>query len=143
MGHLYEINISDTIDDIFDENGCISIPNNFTTDTKRKRIKNSTFSYKDSNEYRILIQNFSSGVRLKELCSVAIVLCKIVSGIKEPNRDEKRNLSLLIEWYHNNWSLVYPMLPFINLRDENNEIINGEREINEMRPRKKRLNGNI
>lgn len=122
-----------------DENICLSdrifcpqinnIPNGFSR--KRKIVKNS-FSYKNSEEYRVLIQTFSSGATLKELCSIAIILTKINPEIKEPCRDAKRNFPLLMEWYHYNWCLIYPILPFIQLRDENKNVINGERELYEM-----------
>lgn len=102
----------------------------------RKKIKESAISYENSNEYRVLIQNFSSGVTLRELCSIAIILSTYVPGVKMPNRDEKRNYPLLIEWYCNNWELVCPMLPYINILDANKEIINGERELMDMRSKK-------
>ena len=94
--------------------------------------KKNSFSYKSSEEYRILVQTFSTGGTLKELCSIAIILTKINPEIKEPCRNAKRNFPLLMEWYHFNWCLIYPILPYIQLRDENKNVIDGERELFEM-----------
>lgn len=72
---------------------------------------------------------FSSGVRLHELNSIATIVSSLLSGVKEPNRDTKRSFPLLIQWFHDNWEQVYPMLSCIQLRDENNQVIDGRREI--------------
>lgn len=121
--------------------------NNFACKNKDKKgkisLKKSAFSYENSVEYRVLIQTFSSGARLKELASIAIIISKIIPDIKEPSRDEKRNFPLLIGWYHDNWELVYPILPFINLRDENNEIIDGKRELMDMKSNSKKYMNNV
>lgn len=95
----------------------------------KRKINNFTSSYENTIEYATLIQRFSSGVRLHELNSIATILSSILSGVKEPSRDEKRSFPLLIEWFHNNWELISPVLPCIQLRDENNQIIDGRREI--------------
>lgn len=106
-----------------------------TTDTpafstnNRKKKNNYTSSYENSIEYRTLIQMFSSGVRLHELNSIATILSSLLSGVKEPNRDTKRSFPLLIQWFHANWELILPVLPCIQLRDENNQVIDGRREI--------------
>lgn len=97
---------------------------------KKKKIS-YTSSYENSFEYRTLIQMFSSGVRLHELNSIATILSSLLSGVKEPNRDTKRSLPLLIQWFHDNWDQISPILPCIQLRDENNQVIDGKREIYE------------
>ena len=120
------------------ESECCSFMSNFCSDfnapktKKASKSQNTAFPYEASIEYRTLIQTFSSGVTLRELKSIALIICQISPKIKEPNRNEKRNYPLLIEWFSRNWDLVSPLLPFIKLRDENNEIIDGQRELNEM-----------
>lgn len=97
---------------------------------KSEKYKNKNdFSYKNSIEYKTLIQRYSSGVRLPELCSLAKILSSILLGVLEPTRDEKRSFQLLINWYHKYWDLIVPVLPFLQLRDENNQIIDGRREL--------------
>lgn len=95
----------------------------------KKKKKNNNFSYHNSVEYKTLIQRYSSGVRLPELCSLAKILSSILFGIIEPSREERRSFPLLIEWYHNYWSLIEPVLPYIQFRDENNQVIDGRREL--------------
>lgn len=96
---------------------------------QKKKKNNTNFSFENSIEYRTLLQKFSSGVRLPELCSVAKILCTILSGLIEPSRDQKRSFPLLIEWYHNYWDLISPVLPLIQLRDEKDQVIDGRREL--------------
>lgn len=106
--------------------------NNISNKKKYNKDKNSSFLFQTSNVYRALIQKFSSGVTLRELTSIAIIICQINPEIKGPNRNEKRNYNLLINWFSANWEYLSPLLPLIELRDENNEVINGQRELNEM-----------
>lgn len=97
----------------------------------KKRKISYTSSYENSFEYRTLIRMFSSGVRLHELNSIATILSSLLSSVKEPSRDTKRSFPLLIQWFHDNWDLIYPVLPCIQLRDENDQVIDGKREIYE------------
>lgn len=86
-------------------------------------------SYKDSLAYKLLLKKFSSGVTLPELFSIATVISSnILSGINKPGRNEQRSLPLLIKWYEKNWDLVYPILPFVQLRDKDDKIICERRE---------------
>ncbi|OHT01664.1 hypothetical protein TRFO_31447 [Tritrichomonas foetus] len=66
---------------------------------------------------------YSSGVRLHELRSIAEILCQIVTTMKPPNREMKRSFPQLIGWYRSNWTTVSPLLPLIQLRDENGQVI--------------------
>lgn len=130
-----DVNVYSNIDEkicLSDRMFCPPINNISNGISRKRKMVKSSFSYKNSEEYRILIQTFSSGATLKELCSIAIILTRINPEIKEPCRDAKRNFPLLMEWYHYNWCLIYPILPFIQLRDENMNVINGERELLEM-----------
>lgn len=145
------INISkDTENTILEFGECSNLNNTFTESffstsgekvpVKRRsnKTKSSIFSYESSDMYRIIIQSFSSGVTLRELTSIAVIICKIVPKISEPSRMEKRCFNLLIEWFASNWELISPVLPFIHLCDENKKVINGERELIEMHTHSKK-----
>lgn len=99
----------------------------FNTSIQQKK-RQSSFSYKNSNEFKTLIQKFGSGVRLPELISVAQILSLLSRSIPEPNREEKRSFQGLIGWFHTNWEIIEPLLPLVHLRDEYNQIIDGRRE---------------
>jgi hypothetical protein len=73
-------------------------------------------------------QQFSSGVRQRELLSVANVLCTIIETLPLPTRSEKRSYPLLLRWFEVHWALIEPWLPLFSLRDEHGKIINFERE---------------
>ncbi|KAK8898357.1 hypothetical protein M9Y10_000642 [Tritrichomonas musculus] len=88
----------------------------------------ATFYYKNSVEYFTLKQKFGEGVRHPELCSIAQILSLMSDKITVPSRDEKRSFQGLLGWFHKNWEFVLPFFPFIHLRDENNQIIDGRRE---------------
>lgn len=78
------------------------------------------------------MQQFSSGVRLQELTSIAYILTSIIPLLNSPNRNEKRSYTALLTWFYNNWNMINPILPMIQLRDENNQIINYRREMIDM-----------
>lgn len=80
--------------------------------------------------WSILKWHFSSGIRLKELASISIILSSLIK-IPQPSRDERRSFPLLLNWYSANWILIEPLLPMINLRDSKDQIINGTRELYE------------
>ena len=72
--------------------------------------------------------HFSSGVCLYELKSISTILTSIFK-VPKPSRDQKRNSVLLLEWFIENWRYIEPVLPLIHLRDENNVVIDGTREM--------------
>lgn len=78
------------------------------------------------------MQQFSSGVRLQELASVALILSSIIPLLPSPDRNEKRSYTALLGWFYKFWDMICPILPMIQLRDENYSVINGRREILEM-----------
>ena len=81
-----------------------------------------------TEEFRVLQVKFSSGVTLRELTSIARIL-SLLAGIPEPPRTCKRSFPNLIKWFIANWQRVSPFLPCVQLRDDNNEIIDGRREL--------------
>jgi hypothetical protein len=80
-----------------------------------------------SDEFRILQARFSSGLRLRELRSLALVFASIAE-IAPPDRDTKRGYVPLIKYFRANWAVLSPFLPFVQLRDENDFPIDGRRE---------------
>jgi hypothetical protein len=86
--------------------------------------------YLDCDEFKFLRAKFSSGVCLRELRSIAVVLSQL-TGLLEPNRDIKRSYVLLIKWFKNHWNQILPWLPLIQLRDGEDRPIDGRREISE------------
>lgn len=117
-------------------NFCNSFGNNRSNEDMFKKCANKlgddVFSYEKSDEYRILVQTFSSGATLKEYVSIATILSTLLPQVKEPSRTEKRSFVLLMKWFKENWELIFPVLPFIQLRDENKKVIDGQRELYEM-----------
>jgi hypothetical protein len=81
-----------------------------------------------TEEFQALQAMFSSGVTLKELRSIGIVAASH-TNIKPPPRTCKRTLPSMVQWFRENWSTIGPLLPFIQLRDENNIPIDGQREL--------------
>jgi hypothetical protein len=78
-------------------------------------------------EYQFFRGKFSSGVTIRELCSIA----KLAAGlakIKPPPRDAKRNWPNLMHWLIERWSIVYPWLAVMNLLDSDGRAIDGYRE---------------
>jgi hypothetical protein len=84
----------------------------------------------DCDEFKFLRAKFSSGVCLRELRSIAVVLSQL-TGLLEPNRDIKRSYVLLIKWFKDHWNQILPWLPLIQLRDGEDRPIDGRREISE------------
>jgi hypothetical protein len=89
----------------------------------------------ESQEFRILQAKFSTGARLRELNSIAIVLATLAQ-VRPPGREEKRHFPKLIEWYKCSWPDITPWLPFVTLRDALDIPIDGNRELAEFRLKK-------
>lgn len=104
---------------------CISLCSN-----SRKKKKQTIDCPDQSRVWTILKWHFSSGIRLKELASISIILSSIIK-IQQPTRDERRSFPLLLNWFSLNWMLIEPLLPIINLRDSSDQIIDGRRELYE------------
>jgi hypothetical protein len=66
--------------------------------------------YLNCDEFKFLRAKFSSGLCLRELRSLAILISHF-TGILEPNRDIKRSYVLLIKWFKEHWDLILPWLP--------------------------------
>jgi hypothetical protein len=91
-------------------------------------IATSSSDWLFTEEFQILRVLFSSGVTLKELRSIGIIAAELIE-IDPPPRTVKRRLPFMVQWFRDNWSSLGPILPFIQLRDQNGVPINGRREV--------------
>jgi hypothetical protein len=82
-------------------------------------------------EVQVLQAKFSSGVRLRDLRSIALVICTLAK-IEPPGRDAKRQLGLMLAWFRGNWEVVSSWLPFVHLCDDGGRPIDGQREFVEI-----------
>jgi hypothetical protein len=86
------------------------------------------YNYADSPTWVLIRQQFSSGVRQRELVSVDHVLCSLAPTLPLLTRSERRSYPLLLRWFEQNWSQIAPYFSGIHLRDSDGEIIIFERE---------------
>jgi hypothetical protein len=73
---------------------------------------------------------FSTGLRLCELRSIALVVAQI-AGIPPPPRSIRRLYSLLVSFFTDHWGAVLPILPILELLDGDHRPIHGRREMSE------------
>jgi hypothetical protein len=83
--------------------------------------------YLASDVYKALQFQFSSGVRLHELVSIAQVVASL-AGCTPPTKKEKRSYLLMVKWFHDRWAKIGPWIPVTNLRDEGQVPITARRE---------------
>jgi hypothetical protein len=53
----------------------------------------------------------------------------MLSGIQKPQRDVRRSFPRLMEWFEENWARIAPVLSLVALRDANDRVIDGRREL--------------
>jgi hypothetical protein len=97
-------------------------------------VPNTTAAQDDMacEEFRVLMGKFSSGITLRELSTVA-ELISALADIQPPSRDAKRSFRLMIGWFRARWAAVSRWLPLVHLRDEEDRVIDGTRELAEKR----------
>lgn len=64
---------------------------------------------------------FGPGVTLKELLSIARIVC-LKTGLHLKRKDQRTSKDVIL-WFARNWSLALPTLEKIHLLDENKNII--------------------
>jgi hypothetical protein len=91
------------------------------------------FNWKNSRAWVFIANQFGTGVRHKELCSIARVLIKCfqLPGI---SRNEYRSCPVLIKWFEKNWESIEPILPLIQLLDVEQRPIDSVRQTKEEIP---------
>jgi hypothetical protein len=87
-----------------------------------------------SGEFQALQLKFSTGVRLTELKSIAVILARLAC-IKPPTRGMNRSHVLLMEWYRDSWAEILPFFSAIQLCDQYGVPLDGHREIVDRRLR--------
>jgi hypothetical protein len=69
-------------------------------------------------------------VRLRELRSVAIIVSRL-ARLPDPSRDVKRSYVLIVKWFAHHWPVVRPWLAVVQLRDADDRLIDGHREMDD------------
>jgi hypothetical protein len=75
-------------------------------------------------EFQVLCVRFSSGITLKDLCSVGTVVASL-AGIARPPRGAKRSFQAIVSWFVGNCGAVFHVLPLVGLEDAVGIPING------------------
>jgi hypothetical protein len=89
------------------------------------------FDWEQCEAWAALIRTYSSGIRHKELCSIAWVLVNDFA-LPDISRDARRSFPVLIKWYQDNWADISSHLSKIQLLDSDCRAINGHRELKDM-----------
>ena len=99
-------------------------------EAKRVAERLNGFNSETSETWQILKEKFSSGITHNELKSVAMIICQYVDGISL-DRDATRDNRVLIKWFDENWNVIKNVIDKVKLKDEKEDVINLEREMNE------------
>jgi hypothetical protein len=91
-------------------------------------VKNNIADCFNWEEFRFLQMKFSTGVTLRELSSIAMIVSSF-AAVQPPSRDAKRRFPSLLQWFRDSWSAIAPFLPFVQLLDEKGLAIDGRREL--------------
>ena len=94
-------------------------------EAKRVNARLTGFKIKQSHAYKFLCKKFSPNITHSELKSIAKVLC-LQTGLKL-DRDATRDNRVLIKWFDENWSVVRKNLDYISLLDDEQNVINDNR----------------
>jgi hypothetical protein len=78
----------------------------------------------------VLQVKFSTGVRLRELRSIALVLAT-PSGLPPPSREAQRRSGMVLAWFREHWAVLLPLLPSVHLCDAQGNPINSARELSD------------
>ena len=88
----------------------------------------SNFDFEQTPQYKILQQHFSTGISLPELRSLAHIIQQIYH-LDPIDRETNRSVSLMIQYFIKYWALIEPLLPYIQILDDNMQPINGNRQL--------------
>lgn len=97
-------------------------------------VEKGTRDVFQSREFQFLQLQFSTGVTLNELASVACVVAHF-AHVQGPSREAKRSFCQLVRWFIENWAAISVVLPLVHLRDSNCEVIDARREMREKKCR--------
>jgi hypothetical protein len=88
------------------------------------------FDYQRSDVWRSITRKFSTGIRHRELCSVAHLVGRCC-GIDGVPRDARRSFPVLIKWFQDNWDRIQSVWETLGLLDGDGQPINYERQLRE------------
>ena len=85
------------------------------------------FDFYHSRAYKAVVNNFGKSVRLNELLVIINSIRQHIiikhQEIPSPNRNEKRNVPLLIKYIETNYDLIVPYFSFAKLCDKDGKPI--------------------
>jgi hypothetical protein len=96
-------------------------------DGQRVRQLIAGFDFEGCEAWQALKKSFGKGLRHRELYSLGLILSSEFA-LAPPTRDAQRSMAVLIKWFHDNWNLIEPILPVIQLLDAEMVPITEERE---------------
>lgn len=86
----------------------------------------SGFNREISDAWIEIKSRFGPGITHNELKSVAIIVCERTG--EKLDRDATRDSRVLVKWFDERWNKIESVVKKIHLHDNNDEIINAERE---------------
>ena len=93
------------------------LPSNPESGSNRERERISSrlegFNPRDNPVWREITHRFGSNIKQPELLSIANVLSQ--SARIKLDRDAKRRKTVLIKWFQENWTSIYPYLDYVVL----------------------------
>jgi hypothetical protein len=95
---------------------------------RRIAVTLSSFNYKDPGAWQSIIKKFSTGIRHRELCSVAILISQLFRVSKIP-RDALHSFPVLVKWFEDHWETIEPIWWCVSLLDESEVVIDRTREL--------------
>jgi hypothetical protein len=84
------------------------------------------FAPENSEAWKALNKQFGPLIH-REAIAIAQILHETIRGVPELSRDEGRFFPLTIKWFHDNFSIIEPILPYVQLLDANGQVIDGNR----------------
>jgi hypothetical protein len=107
----------------------LSVPRGEGHDAKRVRDRLAGFDWEACEAWTVLRQTFGRGITTNEIKSIAFIICDHCPPLKV-DRDAQRDGRVLIKWFQENLNVVQPQLANVELRDEDELVIDSRRDIN-------------
>jgi hypothetical protein len=84
-----------------------------TSERLRVATRLQGFNPKDNDIWKVIIDQFGTGIKQQELLSIATVLAS--HAHVRLDRDAKRRKAVLVKWFAENWDAISPYLSFVVL----------------------------
>ena len=88
-----------------------------STEKEKERINERLGVFDPKQTWQKICDQFGPNIKHPELVSIASVVAGVL-GIKL-DRDAKRRKKVLIKWFEENWTIIAPILPKIQLQEPN------------------------